>query len=62
MQSKNPNRFFGINPVISPSAGPKKGVWMRDLPKTWQDAIASNLHPSAAPDGAAGAAGRGDDD
>ncbi len=62
MQSKNPNRFFGINPVSSPSQGPKEGGWSRDLPKTWQDALASAHPPSTAPDAAAGAAGRGDDD
>ncbi len=62
MQSKNPNRFFGINPVSVASQGPKEGGWSRDLPKTWQDALAGAHAPSTAPDAAAGAAGRGDDD
>ncbi len=62
MQSKNPNRFFGINPVSVASQGPKEGGWSRDLPKTWQDGLASAHAPSAAADAEAGAAGRGDDD
>ncbi len=61
MQSKKPNRFFGISSVTVPSQGPKEGEWSRDLPKTWRDALAGHLPPSTAPDAAASAAGRGDD-
>ncbi len=61
MQSKKPNRFFGISSVSVPSQGPKEGEWSRDLPKTWRDALAGTPAPSAAPDAAASAAGRGDD-
>ncbi len=61
MQSKKPNRFFGISSVTVLSQGPKEGGWSRDLPKTWRDALAGTPAPSAAPDAAASAAGRGDD-
>ncbi len=61
MQSKNPNRFFGISSVTMLSQGPKEGEWSRDLPKTWRDALTRTPAPSAAPDAADSAAGRGDD-
>lgn len=40
MQSKNPNRFFGLNPVGVPNNGRKDVEWNHDLPKTWRDAVA----------------------
>jgi len=39
MQSKNPNRFFGLNPVGVPNNGRKDVEWNHDLPKTWRDAV-----------------------
>lgn len=41
MQSKNPNRFFGLNPVGVPNNGRKETEWSHDLPKTWREAVAA---------------------
>jgi hypothetical protein len=48
MQSKHPNRFFGLNPVGVPGNGRKDAEWNHDLPKTWRDAVEAAPSPTAA--------------
>ena len=48
MQSKHPNRFFGLNPVGVPGNGRKDAEWNHELPKTWRDAVEAAPSPSAA--------------
>ena len=50
MQSKHPNRFFGMNPVGVPGNGPKGTDWNHDLPKTWREAVDVGPSPTAAAD------------
>jgi hypothetical protein len=39
VQTKNPNRFFGSNPVSMPSAGKKEDGFPTELPRTWRSAL-----------------------
>lgn len=48
MQSKHPNRFFGLNPVAVPNNGRKETEWNHDLQKTWRDAVGGTPATNAA--------------
>lgn len=39
LRSKQPNRFFGVNPQGMPSQGRREGAWSRDVPKDWRTAL-----------------------
>jgi hypothetical protein len=32
-------QFFGSNPATRPAQGPKGGLWSRELPRSWQEAL-----------------------
>jgi polyisoprenoid-binding protein YceI len=33
------SQFFEVNPAAQPPSGPKRGPWLRDLPRTWRAAL-----------------------
>jgi polyisoprenoid-binding protein YceI len=33
------SQFFEVNPAAQPPAGPKRGPWRRELPRTWRAAL-----------------------
>ena len=33
------SQFFNVNPAALPPAGPRRGPWRRELPRTWQAAL-----------------------
>ena len=45
LRSKQPNRFFGVNPQGMPNQGAREGAWSRDVPKDWRSAL--GLEPEA---------------
>jgi len=47
IRSKNPNRFFGVNPAAIPNQGRQLVPWSKELPRDWRSALAANAADDA---------------